>query len=80
MLYREIPYMMELLGEILTQSKMGDTRERLREIIGEARSGQQASKLAAGHLIRLPPCYVLSGRKTVLCGADVRNRLLRFSV
>ena len=49
MLYREIPYMMELLGEILTQSKMGDTK-RLREIIGEARSGQQASKLAAGHL------------------------------
>ena len=28
---------------------MGDTK-RLREIIGEARSGQQASKLAAGHL------------------------------
>ncbi|MCR5691855.1 MAG: insulinase family protein, partial [Eubacterium sp.] len=47
-LYRELPYLMELTGEILTQTILKDEK-RLKEIVGEVRSGQQASKLGSGH-------------------------------
>ncbi|MBO5488491.1 MAG: insulinase family protein [Eubacterium sp.] len=47
--YREVPYMMNLIGEILTQSKLRDFK-RLKEIIGECRSDQQTRKMASGHM------------------------------
>lgn len=47
-LYRETASMMEILREIFTTSHVGDEK-RLREVIGESRSGRQVSLQSAGH-------------------------------
>ena len=47
-LYDETGRILELVREIITTSHVGD-RKRLREVIGEVRSGKQMSLQAAGH-------------------------------
>lgn len=47
-LYSEIGYVLALVKEILTNSRVNDDK-RLKEVIGEARSGKQMSLQAAGH-------------------------------
>lgn len=47
-LYSEMGEVLSLVQEMLTSSKIGDEK-RLHEVIGETRSGKQASLQAAGH-------------------------------
>ncbi len=47
-LYQEIPYVLDLIAEILTKTHLDDEK-RLREVIGELRSSNQIALQSAGH-------------------------------